>query len=35
MLDDAEAHAFIVDSLTSTSRTLDSIDEWFRKGVTR
>jgi short-subunit dehydrogenase involved in D-alanine esterification of teichoic acids len=35
MLDDAEAHAFIVDWLRSTSRTLDSIDEWFREGVTR
>jgi death on curing protein len=31
--DDAEAYEFIIDWLASSSRALDSIDEWFRARV--
>lgn len=33
VLDDAETYAFIIDWLCSRSRSLDSIDEWFRSRV--
>jgi death-on-curing protein len=33
VFDDAETYAFIIDWLSSRTRTLDSIDEWFRSRV--
>lgn len=33
VLDDAETYAFIIEWLSSRSRSLDSIDEWLRRHV--